>query len=244
MFAVFALLTASPSSQATAAARPPALPLAGRFVAIDPGHQLGNSSHPSEIRRQVFVGLWKDCNTTGTATNGGFPEATFTWRTSMALARRLTALGATVRLTRTSNSGTAWGPCVDTRGRFGARVGADLEISLHGDGAPPGTHGFFVIRPGVRTGWTDDIAAPSAVLADDVRAGLVAAGLSVSTAYGGDGLDVRRDLGTLNAADVPTVMVELGNMRNAGDARCMTSASCRNGYVRGLARGVVKYLAR
>ena len=66
--------------------------------------------------------------------------------------------------------------------------------------------------------------------------------MAASTAYGGDGLDVRRDLGTLNMADVPTVMVELGNMRNAGDARCMTSQACRSIYARGLADGVLAYL--
>src|SRR4029079_15072096 len=109
------------------------LPLAGRVVAIDPGHQLGNGRHPAQIGRLVWVGLWKPCNTTGTATNAGFPEATFTWRTSRALERRLEALGATVRLTRTTNSVDDWGPCVGTRGRFGAKVGADVEISLHGD---------------------------------------------------------------------------------------------------------------
>ena len=81
----------------TAQAAP--LPLAGRTIAIDPGHQLGNSRHLREIDRLVWVGLWKACNTTGTATNGGFPEATFTWRVSRALARRLEELGATVRMT-------------------------------------------------------------------------------------------------------------------------------------------------
>jgi N-acetylmuramoyl-L-alanine amidase len=77
-----------------------------------------------------------------------------------------------------------------------------------------------------------------------VRGGLVGAGFPVSTAYGGDGLDTRRDLGTLTMADVPTVMVELGNMRNAADARCMTSAACRDRYARGLAEGVRSYLGR
>jgi N-acetylmuramoyl-L-alanine amidase len=43
-------------------------------------------------------------------------------------------------------------------------------------------------------------------------------------------------------ADVPTVMVELGNMRNAGDARCMTSATCRDRYARGLAAGIRSFL--
>jgi N-acetylmuramoyl-L-alanine amidase len=219
------------------------LPLAGRTIAIDPGHQLGNSRHLAQINRLVYVGLWKPCNTTGTATNGGFPEATFAWRTALALKRRLEALGGTVRMTRTTNSVHDWGPCVGTRGRFGANVGADLEISLHGDGAAASTHGFFVIRPGRRAGWTDDILGRSRVLARRVRAGLAGAGFAVSTAYGGDGLDVRRDLGTLNAADVPTVMVELGNMRNAGDARCMTSAACRDRYARGLADGVLAQLA-
>ena len=242
--AVAGVAVALAGSLLVAPAHAAPLPLAGRVVAIDPGHQLGNSRHPAQIGRLVYVGLWKPCNTTGTATNGGFPEATFTWRTSQALKRRLEALGATVRLTRTTNSVDDWGPCVDTRGRFGASVGADVEISLHGDGAAAATHGFFVIRPGLRDGWTDDILGPSRRLARGVRAGLVGAGFGVSTAYGGDGLDVRRDLGTLNAADVPTVMVELGNMRNAGDARCMTSAACRGRYADGLAAGIVVALTR
>ena len=69
-------------------ARAAALPLAGRTIAIDPGHQLGNSRYLREIDRLVWVGIWKPCNTTGTATNGGFPESTFTWRTALALRDR------------------------------------------------------------------------------------------------------------------------------------------------------------
>ena len=220
-----------------------ALPLAGAVVALDPGHQLGNSRFPSAINSPVWIGIWKPCNTTGTATNGGFPEATFAWRVTRRLADRLHDLGATVRLTRTTNSYDDWGPCVDTRGRFGARVDADVEVSVHGDGAAASTHGFFVIRPGLRAGYTDDILGPSRQLALSVRRGLVGAGFGPSTAYGRDGLDTRRDLGTLNMADVPTVMVELGNMRNAGDARCMTSAACRDRYARGLAAGITAYLS-
>lgn len=238
--AVLAVL-ASPSAGAAPAAPGP---LVGRVVAVDPGHQLGNSRHPRQVSRPVYVGLWKPCNSTGTATDSGFPEATFAWRTAQALRRRLVALGATVRLTRTTNSVADWGPCVDARGRFGGRVGADAAVSLHGDGAAASTRGFFVIRPGYRAGWTDDISGRSSRLARRVRAGLRGAGVVPSTAYGGDGLDVRRDLGTLNAADVPTVLVELGNMRNARDARCMTSAVCRERYARGVAAGLVAQLAR
>ena len=110
---------------------PSALPLAGRTIVVDPGHQLGNSTHPDQVSRQVWVGVWKACNTTGTATDAGFPEATFTWRTAQALSRRLQALGATVVLTRDTNSRADWGPCVGARGRLGAAVGADLCIVAH-----------------------------------------------------------------------------------------------------------------
>jgi N-acetylmuramoyl-L-alanine amidase len=235
---------AAPVAPGPVASSVAAGPLAGRVVAIDPGHQLGNSRHLAQINRPVSVGVRKPCNTTGTATNGGFPESTFTWRVATGLRARLQALGATVRMTRTANSTRLWGPCVDVRGKFGARVHADLEVSVHGDGAAASTHGFFVIRPGLRRGYTDDILRPSRVVATYLHSGLLAAGFRSSTAYGGDGYDVRRDLGTLNMADVPTVMVELGNMRNAGDARCMTSRSCRGRYADGLANGIRRYLVR
>ena len=75
-----------------------------------------------------------------------------------------------------------------------------------------------------------------------VRAGLRSVGVPVSTYAGEKGLDVRSDLGTLNLADVPSVMVELGNMRDRADARRMTSPRGRASYVRGLGRAVVRYL--
>src|SRR4051812_27057038 len=249
MLALAALVGAAMlAAIAPASAQAPRLrddrPLAGFVVAIDPGHQLGNSRHLRQINRDVWVGIWKPCNTTGTATNGGYPEATFTWHVARSLRKRLMALGATVRMTRVANSTHLWGPCVDKRGEFGAKVHADIEISLHGDGAASSVHGFFVIRPGFRKGYTDDILAPSHRLAAAVHDGLLRAGFHRSTSYGGDGYDVRRDLGTLNMADVPTVMVELGNMRNAAEARCMTSKSCRGRYAAGLAGGIRSYLVR
>ena len=57
-----------------------------------------------------------------------------------------------------------------------------------------------------------------------MRAALRDQGLPVANYIaGGDGMDARGDLGTLNLSDVPVVMVELGNMRNRTDARRMTT---------------------
>ncbi len=126
-------------------------------------------------------------------------------------------------LTRSTNSEKRWGPCVDERGRAGnprgERAGADLKISVHGDGSyAPGAHGFHVIAPTDRRPWTHDIYRSSRRLATLVRAALHRrAGLDYATyTAGGDGLDFRSDLGTLNLSDIPTVLVELGNMRDRG----------------------------
>ncbi|WP_426562974.1 N-acetylmuramoyl-L-alanine amidase [Angustibacter sp. McL0619] len=223
-----------------------AKPLAGRVVVIDPGHNLGNSRHAAQIGRLVNAGgSRKPCNTTGTATASGYPEATFAWSVATYLKARLVAQGATVYLTRSSNSASAWGPCVDVRGRFGNTVHADAVVSVHADGTASRFHGFFAIRPARKQGWTDDIYTGSGRLALDVRAGLQAAGLPRANYNGGDGLDTRGDLGTLNWSNVPTVMVELGNMKNATDAAHMRSASWRDSvYAAGLARGLATFLRR
>jgi N-acetylmuramoyl-L-alanine amidase len=221
------------------------LPLAGRTVVIDPGHQLGNHNYPRRIARLVPAGgFQKPCNTTGTATNGGYAEATFAWQVSRVVKNRLQRLGATVRLTRHSNRQDRWGPCVDIRGRAGNRLPADLKVSIHGDGSwAAGARGFHVIAPTDRRPWTHDIYRPSRRAAVDTRAALRGVGLPVANyVAGGDGLDFRSDLATLNLSNVPTVMVELGNMRNPRDARRMRSKAGRATYARGLALGVRRFL--
>jgi N-acetylmuramoyl-L-alanine amidase len=233
-----------PADGIRSAGRAAAKPLAGKTIVIDPGHQLGNATHPRKINRPVNAGgFTKPCNSTGTATNRGFPEATFTWKVASALARQLRARGARVIMTRRTNSYDDWGPCIDVRGRTGNRAHADAKVSIHGDGAASGVRGFFVIRPADRRHWTRDIYRSSRRLAKGVRAGLIRAGARASNSYGGDGLDVRGDLGTLNWSDRPAVLVELGNMRNARDARHMTNPKYRRHvYARGLRLGITRFV--
>jgi N-acetylmuramoyl-L-alanine amidase len=253
-----ALLAQAPGAGGTADAAAPAAraqtvepPLTGRVVVIDPGHQLGNHNFPRRIHRLVPAGGFrKPCNTTGTATDSGYPEASFAWDVALRLRARLRALGARVVLTRDSNRQDRWGPCVDVRGRAGNRLAgggsADLKISIHADGSyVPGAHGFHVIAPPDRRPWTHDIYRSSLRLALVTRAALLAHGMARATyVAGGDGLDVRRDLATLNLSDIPTVMVELGNMRSARDAALMTRPSGRERYARALGSAVREYLDR
>ncbi|MGD9961691.1 N-acetylmuramoyl-L-alanine amidase family protein [Nocardioides sp.] len=225
--------------------QPQVAPLTGLVIVVDPGHQLGNHNFPRRINRLVPAGGFKKpCNTTGTATNGGYPEATMAMAVARKVAARLERLGARVIMTRTANRQDLWGPCVDARGRRGNKVGADLKISIHGDGHYGG-RGFHVIAASDRRPWTHDTYAGSRRLALDVRAALKARGLPVANYIAGnDGLDFRSDLATLNLSDMPTVMVELGNMRSPVDARRMTSVAGRTAYARALVSAARTYLTR
>ena len=223
-----------------------AQPLAGKVIVLDAGHQLGNHNFPGEINRLVPAGGFsKPCNTTGTATNGGYAEATFAWNVTMKLKAKLEKSGATVVLTRTSNREDRWGPCVDVRGRAGNKKNADLKISIHGDGSlSSGAHGFHVIYPPDRAPYTDDVFKASKRLALVTKDALVSKGFSVANYIaGGDGLDERSDLGTLNLSDVPVVMLESGNMRDSGDAAVMTSVKGQARYARALAVAVRAFLS-
>jgi N-acetylmuramoyl-L-alanine amidase len=216
-------------------------PLTGFVVALDPGHALGNGSHPTQVNRRYWVGLWKSCNTTGTATARGYPESSYTFDVVARLRRLLVAQGATVVVTRDRNTRSTWGPCVGARGALGAQVGADLLLSVHADGAPARGRGFHVIAPGYKRGYTDDHYRESRVLARSMIRGMRAGGMAPTT-YLSSTLSVRTDVGSANTSDVPTVTVETLNMRNAADARIATSRAGRQKVAAALYRGITAFL--
>jgi N-acetylmuramoyl-L-alanine amidase len=223
-----------------------ALPLAGTTVAVDPGHNGANGAHPAQINRQVPAGRGyrKACDTTGAETNDGrLTEARFTFDVARRLQRRLEALGARVVMTRAGNDGV--GPCVDERAAIGNRAQADVALSIHADGGPAGGRGFHVIAPLARRAVAPAIVAPSLRFARILRARLEAIGLPRSTYLGGGtGLVSRDDLGGLNLSRVPKALVELGNMRNAADARLLERPAHRDRIALALERAVRRDLGR
>lgn len=231
---------AGPESEGAATAA--AGPLAGKVVLVDPGHNGGNASHAARIGRRVWIGTgFKQCDTTGTSTNSGYPEYAYNLDVARRLARLLRAAGARVVMTRHSNRG--WGPCISRRARIGNRARADAAISIHADGGPPGGHGFHVIYPARIRHLTNDIARPSRRLALRVRAAYRrGTGMPYANYIGHRGLDRRGDLGGLNLSNVPKVFIESGNMRNARDARRLRRAGFRAQAARSLALGIERFL--
>ena len=230
--------TGAVSTTTTAAAQP----LAGKVVVLDPGHNEHNAAYPGEINRQVAIGNGsKECDTTGSETNAGYPEAAFNTDVANRVAARLEALGARVILTR--DPATPWGPCITERAAIGNRANADAAISIHADGGPPGGRGFHVIQPGLVAGYNDQIVGPSHRLALAIHDAYAAAtGLPTATYIGSGGYDTRTDLGGLNLSVVPKVFIECGNLRNATDAALLSDAAFRDRVADGIARGLTAFV--
>lgn len=238
--------TATPSESTPSESTPSATPskgLRGLVIVVDPGHNGGNASHPEQVNKPVDAGgLRKPCNTTGTQTTDGYSEHAFNWDVAKRLVKLLRADGATVVLTRKNDKGV--GPCVDERGKTAVRHHADLLVSIHADGSAPGEHGFAVLRPAKVPGYTTKTYQRSKLLADDVVDAFTEHGFTRSTYLGKHGIDRRSDLGTLNLAGAPAVMLEAGNMRNVRDARMLSSAKGRQRVAVAFAAGVAAFSQR
>ncbi len=221
--------------------------LRGKVVVIDPGHNPHNNEHGREIARQVDIGNdRKECDTTGTSTNDGYAEASFTLDVARRARTLLQKAGAKVVFTQDGDR--PYGPCVDKRAALGNAAHADAALSIHADGAGAGDRGFHVILPARVTDGPADtaaIVAPSRKLGERLADRFhTVTGSPRSNYIGhGTGLDVRSDLGGLNLSTVPKVFLECGNMRDPKDAAQLTDARWRQKAARGITEGITDFLA-
>jgi N-acetylmuramoyl-L-alanine amidase len=211
--------------------------VAGRIVFLDPGH---NGANDSSIVRQVTDGRGntKECQTTGTTTDAGYPEHTFNWDTVLRIRAGLSQLGVRTAMSRGNDN--ALGPCVDQRAAMANSIRPDAIVSIHADGGPRQGRGFHVNYSDPPMNAAQ--AGPARRLAQVMRDELVACGLQPSTYRGTDGLYGRADLAGLNLAQYPSVLIEMGNMRNPDDAALLSDAGTRARMAEAVTRGISGYL--
>jgi N-acetylmuramoyl-L-alanine amidase len=213
--------------------------IAGMIVFLDPGH---NGANDGSIGRQVPTGRGgtKDCQTGGTSTNDGYPEHTFAWDTTLRIRAALNALGARTAMSRGNDN--ALGPCVDQRAQMATALHPNAIVSIHADGGPPTGRGFHVNYSAPPLNQVQ--AGPSVQFAHVMRDQLQASGIPPANYIGQDGLYGRSDLTGLNLAQYPSVLVELGNMKNPADSALMQTPEGRQKYADAVARGVATFLGR
>jgi len=218
------------------------LPLAGKIVGIDPGHNGGNFHDPVYIDQQIWNGREvENCDTTGTATASGYTEARFNFSVARYLRTDLVADGARVVMTRHNDNGV--GPCVTTRAEIINRAHADVAIDIHADGGPVSGRGFAVLEP-IADGPNRQVIRASLRFGADVRAALLKYTSMPESDYDGrDGLTLRDDLAGLNLTTVPKVLVECGNMPNATDAKLLTTPRFQRQLARAFTAAIIAFLA-
>jgi N-acetylmuramoyl-L-alanine amidase len=234
---------ASPTAVSPTAGPPaaPVLPLTGKIIGIDPGHNGGNFTDPGAIAHLIWNGAeWEACDTTGTMTDGGYTEAQFTFNVARYLRADLRRDGARVVMTRTSNDGV--GPCVDRRAEIINDARADVAVDIHADGGPASGRGFTILEP-VADGPNDQVIAASQRFGAEVRQAMLAGtAMPVSDYYGVDGIISRDDLAGLNLTTVPKVLIECGNMRNATDAGLLVTTRFQQQLASALTAAIVRFL--
>jgi N-acetylmuramoyl-L-alanine amidase len=211
--------------------------IAGMIVFLDPGH---NGANDASISRQVPTGRGgtKDCQASGTSTDDGYAEHTFAWDTTLRIRQALTALGVRTAMSRGDDTGL--GPCVDERAAMANAVRPNAVVSIHADGGPPTGRGFHVLYSSPPL--NDAQAGPSPRFAQIMRDQLQASGFVPSTYIGSGGLNPRSDIAGLNLAQFPSILVELGNMKNPVDSALMKTPEGRQKYADAVVRGIAGFL--
>jgi N-acetylmuramoyl-L-alanine amidase len=211
----------------------------GKSVFLDPGHSGANDA---SIDDQVPNGRGgtKECQTTGAATNDGYSEHSFNWDVANRVRAALEQMGAHVEMSRADDASV--GPCVDQRTAAANLMRPDADVSIHADGGPASGHGFHVnySAPPLNAAQS----GPAIQLATAMRDSMTAAGLQPSSYIGSDGLYGRADLAGLNLAEYPAVLVDTGNMRNAGEATLMETVDGRQRYADAITAGIVAFLTQ
>jgi N-acetylmuramoyl-L-alanine amidase len=212
--------------------------IAGMIVFLDPGH---NGSNDASISRQVPTGRGgtKDCQASGTSTEDGFAEHTFTWDTTLRVRQALTALGVRTAMSRGDDTGL--GPCVDERAAMANALSPNAVVSIHADGGPATGRGFHVLYSSPPLNAAQ--AGPSAQFAKVMRDQLAGSGIPPATYIGQQGLNPRSDIAGLNLAQFPSILVELGNMKSPVDSALMKTPEGRQRYADAVVRGIVAFLS-
>jgi N-acetylmuramoyl-L-alanine amidase len=207
-------------------------PLAGRVIAIDPGHQQKQNSGKEPVAPGSSVTKAKVSS--GTAgVSSKTPEYAITLAVGLKLRDLLASAGATVVMTRETND-------VDISNAERAKIGndarADISIRIHADGSENSSvKGISMLAPSAaHVGQT--IADASA------KAGAAVLGEVIAKTGAKDrGVVSRDDMTGFNWSTVPAILIEMGFMSNADEDSLLNTGAYQDKLAEGMRDGLVKY---
>lgn len=162
----------------------------------------------------------------GAPNRWGPPEKDINLDTALRLQKRLAGWGARVLMTRTGDSF----PSLDQRVAAANRYGPDLFVSLHSNSESKGTaRGFTIYASRSASGAT--VRASSHLISALSAAGIPSRGLQ------------REDFRVVFKTRVPALLIEMGFLTNATEARALSTASHRQRLADAIAIGIANALS-
>ena len=211
----------------------PALPLDGKIICVDPGHEVTGLrvhepiSPASSATKEAFVGGAAGRNQT---------EEQLNLAVGLRLQSLLIEQGATVIMTRTTHESdmTSY-----KRALLANENHADLCIRIHADGSESSSvYGMSMLVPYGSQLATQDIVAPSQKAGECVLNATLAA-----TGAKNNGIVQRSDLTGFNFAEVPTILIEMGFLSNPDEDALMLTDDYRQKLAQGMCNGILDYFS-
>jgi len=216
---------------------PDSLPLSGRIIGIDPGHQ----AHANYDREPVSPGSSTTKAKVSAGTYGRFTgvyEYEINLQVALKLKEKLEALGAVVIMTRETHD-------VDISNSERAvmmnEAGVDCWLRIHANGSDDAsTNGMFILVPAEGCLNTSDSSVydESLSLADSLLNAALA-----STGANSYGIVPRSDQTGFNWSSRPVCNIEMGHMTNEEEDYLLTSDEYQEKIAEGLAQGFVDYFS-
>jgi len=212
-----------------------ALPLSGRVIGIDPGHQ----AHANRDQEPIRPGGAETKNKVSSGTYGrftGIREYVLNLEVALILKGKLEALGATVIMTRTTHE-------VDIsnaeRATMMNNAPVDCWVRIHADGSDDASkYGMSYLAPAEGCVNSSDPAVQqnSVRLAETMIAASIAA-----TGAKNNGVKLRDDQTGFCWSSVPVCTIEMGYMTNETEDLLLATAAYKESQAQGMADGFVDY---
>ena len=211
------------------------LPLEGRYIGLNPGHQ--NRNFDRAITPDNEERFWDvSVGTRGRVT--GLYEYELNLTVALKVRDALQAQGARVLLSRTSNDVRVGN---SSRTRELNREQVDAVLLIHADGnANPNLHGLHMIVSTRVSRQRGDVYERSHDLARALQDACIAA-----TGAADKGVGERDDLRILlSGCAMPAALIEMGYMTNPAEDRLLATDAYQNKIVDGLVQGFLDYFGK
>lgn len=204
--------------------------LSNKIICIDAGHGTftQNSTEAiapgSTVTKPAFTKGIVGVHTT---------EDAITLAVSNIVKGKLEAMGATVVMTRTTNTTDLSNA---KRAEFANQSGADIIIKLHADGASKTGSGMTMLIPGGAYITNNNLLINSKNLARHILNNSVA-----QTGAKNRGVHLSDDMAGFNWSKIPVVLFEMGYMTNVNDEIKLMDTNYQNKIAQGIADGICDY---